>query len=80
MLSVLVLVLVAAVFVALGLAFGGAFLVLFLVLAALAVAVWAFRAYASRRDADTEVQGEERGETVQTPELLGPGGPDDPRP
>lgn len=80
MLSILVLVLVVAVLVALGLVFGGAFLVLFLVLAALAAAAWAFRFSAARRDAATEVQGEERPGEVETPELLGPGGPDDPRP
>jgi hypothetical protein len=78
MLSVLVVALVVVVLVALGLALGGAFLVVFLVLAGIGVAVLMVRAFAGRRDPETAQQDEEPARE-EPPELLGPGGPDDPR-
>jgi membrane protein implicated in regulation of membrane protease activity len=78
MLSVLVVAMVVAVLVALGLVLGGAFLAALLVLAGIAVAVWIVRALARRRHPKTSVQGERTAE-AENPELLGPGGPDDPR-
>jgi hypothetical protein len=78
MLSLLVLVLFAAVVIALGLVLGGAFLAVAIVLAALALIVWVVRVFWGRSDTTPE-QTQSPPERVESPELLGPGGPDDPR-
>jgi hypothetical protein len=79
MLSLLVVMLFIAVMIALGLAFGGAFLAVGLVIAAIVVLAWAIKVFSGRSDAATTSQNDVP-ERVETPELLGPGGPDDPRP
>ena len=79
MVSVLIFALVIVVLIALGLVLGGAFLAVFLVLATIGVAVLIVRAYTGRRNPATAQQDEEPPAVQEPPELLGPGGPDDPR-